>query len=96
VQAGDDFGDGVTNAGELAQPAIADDLGQRHRQGAEALGRTGISLGAIGIAAAQGDALPEFAQQVDDFRGVEHWHGEEQTLEQSNGSSAAVLPRRPF
>jgi hypothetical protein len=34
---------------------------------AEALGGTSICFGAAGIAAAQGDPLPEFAQQSDDL-----------------------------
>jgi hypothetical protein len=67
VQAGDDIGDGLANAWDFAQAPFSDDLGERHGQSTEAIGGTSIGFGAVGIAAAQGDPLPEFAQQTDDL-----------------------------
>ena len=77
VQAGDDVGDGLPDAGDFPEAALADDLRQRHGQGAEALGRPGVGLGAVGVAPAQGHSLPEFAQQSDDSRGVNRGHSQE-------------------
>jgi hypothetical protein len=68
----DDVRDGLADPGDFAQAPLADDLSERHSQRAEALGRARIGFGAIGITAAQGDPLPEFAQQLDDLGGVNH------------------------
>jgi hypothetical protein len=56
-------------------------------------GGAGISLGAKGIAAAQGDAVPEFAQEVDDVWGLDRGHGQEQRSKAPNGSAALPAQR---
>ena len=88
MQPGDDVRDGLADAGDFAQTLFVNDLGERLGKGAQALGGARIGSGAIGIAAAQGGPLPEFAQQLDNLRGVDRGHDEEQTLKLPNGSAA--------
>ena len=60
--------------GISVEPILRDYLVQRHRKGADAVGRPGIGLGPVRIAAAQGRASGEFPEKLGDSRGVESSH----------------------
>ena len=74
VKLRDDIGNGVADARNFREPILRDDLVQWHRKGADAVGRPGIGLGPVRIAAAQGRASGEFPEKLGDSRGVESSH----------------------
>jgi len=80
--------DGLAGAGDFAQTLLVNDLGERLGKGAQAPGGARIGSVAIGIAAAQGGPLLQFAQHLDSLRGVDRRHDEEQTPKLPNGSAA--------
>ena len=62
----DDVCDGIADAGDFAQAVLRDHLIQRKAQGEKIVCRAGVGLCAKRVAAAQGAALPEFAEQGGD------------------------------
>ena len=74
VKLRDDIGDGVADARHFREPIFCDDLVERHRKRDDAVGRAGIGLGPVRIAAAQGRASGEFPEQLGDRGSVESSH----------------------
>lgn len=66
----DDGSDGLTNAGDLLQPVVSDQLIEWNAEREQIIGSTCISLGAIRAAAAQCGALGELAQQPSNLGGI--------------------------
>jgi ribosomal protein S27AE len=67
VKLGDDVGDRLADAGDLLETVFGDEHVQRDREGGQTVGRAGIRLRTVGIAAAQRAALRVFAQQSCDL-----------------------------
>jgi hypothetical protein len=77
MQLGHDIGDGVADAGDLAQPVLVDDPLQRLAERGEAFGRAQIGARAVVIVAGERGAPPEFDQQLGDRRRVEFRHADQ-------------------
>src|SRR5436305_1490430 len=77
VQLGDDVGDCLADAGNLAQAVLADDPLQRLAQRGEALGGAKIGTRAVVIVAGERGAPPELNKQLPDRGGVEFRHADE-------------------
>jgi hypothetical protein len=93
MQPGDNVSNGFADAGDFPQSAVADDLRERDGESAEAFGSPRIGFAPVGIAAAQRDLLPEFAQQTNDLRGFKRSHCLERTRELPGWLRARDPPR---
>jgi hypothetical protein len=60
----DRAGDGRADARDLAQPALRDDLAERHRQRQQALGRPRIGACLVGVLAREHEPLADLDKQL--------------------------------
>ena len=91
MQLGDDIRDCVADAWNFRKPLFGDDLVQGPAQRAQTVGRAGIGLGPVRIAAAQGRARGEFSEQLGDGGGVEGSHAGNNAQRRNFAPSAASV-----
>ena len=68
MQLRDNVGDRITDARDLPQAILRDQLFERGRQGHQVLSRARVGTRTVGISASECRALPEFVEQLRNFR----------------------------